>query len=186
MASVLAHDFFNLAALPALACLAARALLLDREAQLLTLAAASVYLTLDGFFVALWPRCVASPRTILAHHGLTLFALQDCKGRPMGPALFSVGLLVEFNTVLLLARRRLPRRYAWLEFLFYATWLALRLAVPLGTLATVVPDTLASKGTYCSGAGACALVTLMSLQLKWTVDLLGKRFRKTATDDGRL
>ena len=113
---------------------------------------------------------MASPNTILAHHGAALYLLWDACARSRGPVCASVVLMVEFNTLLLLARRHLPRHWA-LEFVFFSSWIAIRVLLPLRGLPVIISD---GDGTYLSRPATGLLLAMTALQCKWTVDLVRK------------
>lgn len=124
------HDIFNLIALP-LICMANVHFLYvndSHSAYLLNFFAFVVYLVLDTFWVIVVPKCVASPTTILAHHAITLLGWSLPIIFPSSglEAWCSKGLLVEFNTFLLIARRNLLPSTI-INFAFYFTWITLRL-----------------------------------------------------------
>ena len=179
------HDCFNFVVLPPLALMAALSLKQDRDEQVRVGHVASVYMALDCCIVALWPACVASPRFILMHHFAVLYLLRESPLRDRGPHRTAAMLLVEFNTILLLARRHLPKRGFLLELLFYASWAAFRVAVPLLVLFEVVQDLAASRTTFMDTRGCCIYTALVGLQLKWTFDLVRRlTLRASDRDDG--
>jgi len=87
---------------------------------------ASVYLIFDMVWIGLRPKMVGTPKSILAHHLVTLGILYDPLTEPAHEIYASCALLVEVNTVLITLRRTLNHA-KWVEFLFIASWVLLRL-----------------------------------------------------------
>jgi len=160
-----AHDAFNLLALPLLMSLnlatwdlrsaasqpagalldyGTYASLWRSAAQGAFVQCCYAYFLLDLAFIGLFPACVKSPRTVLAHHVVVLLVVSFALLEPRIMPYFSLGMLVELNTVLLITRRLLmgacfrgaAAARALNSSLFYLSWVALRLLLfPLMALA---------------------------------------------------
>ncbi|CAB1115304.1 unnamed protein product [Ectocarpus sp. CCAP 1310/34] len=121
------HDDMNLAVLAGMALMAAWAMWKgDRWTQYALTLFAAGYMVLDACWILCNPSGVKSPRTVLGHHVATLSVLVDPLLQPQHAFYTACALLVEFNTFLLILRRRV----SWgglLEVPFALSWVALRL-----------------------------------------------------------
>ncbi|CAM9376260.1 unnamed protein product [Ectocarpus sp. 12 AP-2014] len=117
----------NLAVLAGMALMAAWAMWKgDRWTQYALTLFAAGYMVLDACWILCNPSGVKSPRTVLGHHVATLSVLVDPLLQPQHAFYTACALLVEFNTFLLILRRRV----SWggiLEVPFALSWVALRL-----------------------------------------------------------
>jgi hypothetical protein len=91
----------------------------------------------------------------------------------------SYDMLVEINTWLLIARRNLERPNAIVEFLFYATWVLLRLVLYPFLVWRFYEEWLVAvreTGQVISPLILAPLlqVFLMSLNLQWTYEMVSK------------
>ncbi|CAM9689447.1 unnamed protein product, partial [Phaeothamnion confervicola] len=129
------HDDINLVVLAVMSIAAAAAMYAHgQKVQYGLTCFAAVYMVLDAFWIATNWDSVKSPRTasfesicaVLGHHAATLVVLVDPLLQPHHAFYSACALLVEFNTFLLIIRRRV----AWggaVEVLFLVSWVALRL-----------------------------------------------------------
>ncbi len=80
----------------------------------------NIYIIIDTLWILLYPRCVASPNTLLAHHVVCVIGWQLCSLSQWGDGndnhyqfnweyYISAGLCVEFNTYFLILKRQLPK-----------------------------------------------------------------------------
>ncbi|CAM9883638.1 unnamed protein product, partial [Discosporangium mesarthrocarpum] len=99
---------------------------MDSRTQYALTIFATCYMVIDGLWIATNPTGVKSPRTVLGHHVATLSVLLDPLLQPHHSLYTSCALLVEFNTFLLILRRRV-RWGSILEVPFALSWVALRL-----------------------------------------------------------
>jgi len=141
------------------------------------------YLMLDCCWISVDPACtVTPPFQIIVHHLLCAvnFLLPLSNTRWAWHAL--VLLSAEINTIILLLRRTAEkgsRAHAFLDVLFYATWILFRLIMfPVMTfiLAADYKSYSLDSGSFINvfviGPAIQGLLTLMSY--KWTYDLLTK------------
>ncbi|CAN0054274.1 unnamed protein product [Laminaria digitata] len=121
------HDDMNLLVLAVMALVAAWSMWKeDRGTQYALTQFAAAYMVVDGCWIMLNPSGVKSPKTVLGHHVATLSVLLDPLLQPQHAFYTACALLVEFNTFLLILRRRVVwGRY--LEVPFALSWVALRL-----------------------------------------------------------
>lgn len=153
------------------------------------------YIIFDTVFIAVIPRCVASPTTIILHHlvcvvGWSLPALYIASGTGMPDSMkygrfVAYGALVEFNTFFLIFRRNFRNVYA-ATFLFRGSWLCLRLLMyPYKSIEYLLEyyyDYIGANGQGDVPILATVILVLMLaldyLNFKWTYDLVSKELKK--------
>lgn len=86
-----------------------------------------LYICVDTIWILLVPRCVASPKVIIAHHLVCIVGWLMVHVWAGWEFYASAGLCVEINTFFLIAKRRFPRYYHVLSSLDMATWVLTRL-----------------------------------------------------------
>ena len=163
------HDAFNLATLPPAIILVTLALAyrtsFNRPLALYML----VYMLLDALWIGLQPFVVKSPEVLLVHHvGSVLLLLHSLTYAPhLRYAAWMI--VVEVNTLLLIARRHFKSLQTLLNAAFYATWLAIRVvwfpvvAVHLWRLPQGSWPSVLRRVAVCGTVSGLA-----SLQLWWT------------------
>jgi hypothetical protein len=197
------HDVFNLIALPIVVVVYLMYLFDSSERyfyfqHFLFLG----YLIVDTIWLLIKPDSVASAASVLPHHAIciigwnahlidTAYAKYNHLPLP-GPkyARFTAsGALVEINTFLLILRRNW-RTNAFIEFLFYATWVAVRCVYyPYGLVGLYRDyfDMVFNKGSYINVQLyiMCFFTPLNIMNLKWTIDLVKRNFlsKKKHDDD---
>lgn len=173
------HDIFNLIVLPFVIYANVNYLFLDRSAYWPLFWCFFGYLFLDTYWILIVPDCVASPTTIVIHHLLCLIGW--CL-----PALFdqlytdwiSYGILVEFNTWFLIARRNF-KDVPLISYLFYVSWVIIRLGMyPVIMISfSMHLYELYMKEHAIPSFGLIMLffmVSLNILNIKWTYDMILK------------
>ena len=145
---------------------------------------------IDSIWVWLVPESVASPSTILSHHLVVLLVwiVPHYQGNPTLIRYSSFGPLVEINTWCLIARRNV-RDSVFLQFLFYASWIGLRIIfypVILYDFSLLMITSLSTtshvdtSGAYFHVSGLLILATMVflnGLNAKWSFDLFKKVFQ---------
>lgn len=178
MALCRAHDYFNIAILPSVSALAINAMLVPSEESVAAHSAVvsffAVYLVVDACALAAWPHIAASPKMLVGHHICALFLLHQMSRTAEGPFLVSASVLIEFNTALLMIRRRVSRS-ALLEFLFYASWIGCRILIGGWVVFQAAVDQTRPVRRVAPPAAFVGVCFMFALQLKWTFDLLLKR-----------
>lgn len=121
------HDDVNLGVLAVMSLVAAWSMYQgDTWTQYALTQFAAGYMVLDGCWIFCNRAGVKSPRTVMGHHMATLSVLIDPLLQRQHAFYTACALLVEFNTFLLILRRRVTwGRY--LEIPFALSWVALRL-----------------------------------------------------------
>ena len=121
------HDYFNLVVLVPIITLVVLALAksASRPAYLLAVVM-SVYMVVDGAWIAFRPDIVRAPTVLLGHHAATLVLLWHLLTFPSHLKYVAWMSLVEANTLLLIAKRHITRCRAALDVAFHGTWLAIR------------------------------------------------------------
>ena len=193
------HDMFNLLALPIVIAtyLSYLGLSWEREEALHHLAREALhhtylytffgYIIIDFIWIILWPKCVASPKVILAHHIVVLLGLYG---------MFNIdimnigchGTLIEVNTFFLILKRQYHVKAGnkctptpiktgergtptpiknIIDFLFYFTWITCRICPSLFVLYnfSITNHTMST----------ILIIILNALNLKWTFDLITKK-----------
>ncbi|CAM9431089.1 unnamed protein product [Chrysoparadoxa australica] len=123
------HDDMNIVVLTTMASLASWSIYSGNQDLRYGLTVfAVVYMIFDAMWIFSHFDGVKSPMTVLGHHIATILVLADPLTQPVHAFYTGCALLVEYNTVLLILRRRA----AWgsnflLELPFMITWVALRL-----------------------------------------------------------
>lgn len=126
---VVLHDRANLVALPTIGCMVLAGLLGYIDTLLVT-KAFIVYIVGDLFWLILEPKAVPSrPRVIIWHHAVTFLLLQIPLRHPQLGRYTCMDGLIEWNTFFLIARRQFPRCYRAFNFLYWATFYPMRLAL---------------------------------------------------------
>lgn len=170
------HDYFNLFALPLVCLCSLNYLAFDSSTYYFQYFVFFFYMVFDLIWLMLIPQSVASPLVIIAHHiicmlGWNIPIMYNLKYSK----LFAVGVLVEFNTWLLIARRNFKESYI-LNFLFYITWVLIRvMAFPLLMLAQLIQ--YYKYTTKAQNEDLAVLIIMMlinCLNAKWSLDLLLK------------
>ncbi|KIZ05828.1 hypothetical protein MNEG_2136 [Monoraphidium neglectum] len=143
-----------------------------------------LYFLFDTIFVGLYPSSVKSPVVILGHHLCTSLYMLIPHFYPAYHWCMSYCMLVEINTWLLIARRRIGG--AAITFAFYATWVGLRnIWYPYLIWAFAVEFEHESKlaGTYLNPTIIAMIcqVALTILNYYWTFQLVHKLVRTQAT-----
>lgn len=146
------------------------------------------YLLLDTAWILMQPKCVPSgPSVLIVHHIATIVFISIPLLEPRYIWHGALVLLVEVNTLCLVARRRLPRR-SWLHGLanavFYSTWVVMRLFVfPLLVYlfymeyVTYTHEQAAGNWVNIVLLGPVLQTLLTLLGFKWTFDMLMKQLR---------
>ena len=133
------------------------------------------YFAVDATLIALFPRCVRSPRVILQHHSVTLAYILVPLIKRQYAWLMGTCLLVEVNTWFLIARRH----FKIFNFAFYFTWVLIRLLIyPLlfFVIFFTYRDHSHQVGTRFNLLFFAPLFqsVFIVLNFKWTIDLLRK------------
>ena len=175
------HDIFNMAALPLV--FGPNVLYLldfgNERFYYLQYTIFLIYIVVDTIWLTLRPKSVPKASTILWHHYLCIAGWNIPIFAEFEYAKWvSLGVLVEINTFLLISRRNVPR--TWIhEFLFYATWLGIRLGVYhvalvalLWKYAHIYQETGKIFNTCLIVLGF--LLFLNTLNIKWSIDLYNK------------
>mmetsp|Transcript_19074 Transcript_19074/g.44863 ORF Transcript_19074/g.44863 Transcript_19074/m.44863 type:complete len:273 (-) Transcript_19074:314-1132(-) len=190
------HDWVNVVMLCMIFAMAAGSLSQGEDSlgHTAVVVCASVYLVFDIVWVAMQPAIVRTPRTIIAHHMITLVVICGTVENARHRVNASRALLVEINTVLLTMRRRLGRP-VWCEVVFYVSWVVLRLLwFPMLGVA-MLASTFGFGERLRAVAPACLWVdvrspppikayaslcfaAVVSLQFYWTASLLGSLCRR--------
>ncbi|PSC73950.1 GTP-binding chloroplastic [Micractinium conductrix] len=126
---VIMHDRANLLALPVIGTLVLAGLFGWCDTMLVT-KAFILYIAVDFFWVLLEPKAVPSkPRIILWHHFITFLLLQLPLRHPQLGLYTCMDGLVEWNTLLLIARRQFPRWYRPLNAVYWVTFYPVRVVL---------------------------------------------------------
>jgi TLC domain len=186
------HDVFNLVALPIVSASNVSFLIMREEkfmwAQFYAFA---VYILADTVWVMLRPQCVASPSTIIIHHVVCLIGWVVPHLIDTSLAFWmSLGVVVEINTILLIARRHFGRTFFG-EILFYSTWIGLRLilfptSLYLFSFECARYTASEAKGNWLN-IGVFILFTMIFLNvlnLKWSWDLFIKPRKQKGPSEG--
>jgi len=128
MSAGLLHDWANIGVLTGIFALCVVALALGEDSQLhsVVIALTVAYLISDALWILLQPDMVKTPKSIIAHHIVTVVVIADTLEFASHRVNASRALIVEANTVLLTLRRLLGRPL-WCELGFYSTWVLIRL-----------------------------------------------------------
>lgn len=123
------HDDMNMVVLFIMSVAASTTLYLgDVELQYKLTVFASSYMALDAVWLMMNMDSVKSAKAILGHHVATLIVLCDPLYHPRHGTYTAFALLVEYNTLLLILRRRVSWGSRWLvEIPFIVSWVGLRL-----------------------------------------------------------
>lgn len=143
------------------------------------------YLLADCALVWLIPDCVPSnPTSIIIHHAVTLLIVAIPYSLRQFYFYFPLLMLVEINTLCLIAKRNVPSGsglHLFLNFSFYITWVAFRLiGFPLATIFLwqdyLSYTTTSSNGEYLNVMlfAPVALGALTAMSYLWTLELLLK------------
>jgi hypothetical protein len=190
------HDVMNLVLLPFICAVATYYVVYNQSEEMfwINFLLFLSYLFIDSLWVFIFPKCVVSPTTILGHHIVSI--LGWCLPIYGGHHLriwCAAGVLVEYNTWCLIARRNF-RSFSWiLSPCFYITWIGFRLiffpysgwyffqylsatyfapsASSIGIKKPWFGDSM-YFGLYC---------LLMSLNIQWTYNLIAKNWPWSAT-----
>lgn len=185
-----AHDIMNLSILPFIIFTNLYYLFLDQSFMYFTLQFCifAAYLLIDTIWVIWIPQSVASPKTILIHHIITMFGwfLPIIFGMHLAEWC-AVGLLVEINTWLLIARRNF-RHISILTPLFFVSWVLFRLIYyPFKgyQFIKLVAVKYAENGYVDMGSVSYIILWggLTFLNFKWSYDLVRKNFSKGKPSD---
>ncbi|KAJ1420236.1 hypothetical protein B484DRAFT_453160 [Ochromonadaceae sp. CCMP2298] len=191
------HDWFNLTLLPPVLYLNIYYLLVDRGTYERQFHAFFGYLLLDTLWLLLIPQSVASPITIILHHLVCLvgWSVPQFNGNLYAEYL-SLGVVVEVNTWLLIARRNFKQSWL-LNYLFFASWVAIRLVMYPVVLVLFASQYVHSQTSthWAQPWDSRLLVVLLmvlinALNFQWSADLLRKTFppkgaKKGERDGGR-
>ena len=184
------HDLFNLFGLPLVIISNLWFLWTgDQIAAKFQFITFMLYMGIDSIWVWCVPDSVASPSTILSHHLVVLLVwfVPHYQGNPVLIRYSSFGPLVEINTLCLIARRNV-RDSIFLQFLFYASWIGLRIffyPVILYDFSLLMWTSWSStthvdtSGAYFHATGLLILATMLFLNVlnaKWSYDLFKKVF----------
>lgn len=177
------HDYFNLLTIPFI-CAATVYFLYTNEERCFWISyfVFLSYIAIDTIWVIIIPQSVASPATIIIHHIITILGWNIPVFNGFRYTRLSNSLLlVEFNTWFLIARRNF-RESNFLNAMFLATWIALRLIMYPVLLVNFVPYYIQDStdfGTYInSGVFVLVIVgSLTALNMKWSFDLFMKLWR---------
>ena len=189
------HDFVNMAEIPLLFVLSVASMFTERVWVHATLIVyADIYFLSDTLWILVAPYIVKQPRSIIAHHLVAMMLLAEPTSallrlanvigecRRTSARCFEVGdmasvalafsaitgdiLVVELNTLFLLLRRNTETRQVF-EFLFYLTWLAIRIIwYPYLLFWRILPHPTASVVSKAS------FVVIVLLQFWWTLAFL--------------
>ena len=186
------HDLFNLIALPIVSASNLSYLILREDRLLWTqFYLFAAYLVADSVWVAICPRSVASPSTIMIHHVVCLIGwIVPHLSDPSLAFWTGLGILVEINTIFLIARRFFGRTIL-MEIIFYSTWIGLRLilfptALYLFYFECARYTALESKGNWLNTGVFILLIMvfLNVLNLKWSWDLFFKQHKQKSCAEG--
>jgi cellulose synthase/poly-beta-1,6-N-acetylglucosamine synthase-like glycosyltransferase len=184
------HDLMNLATLPFIIFTNLIYLCVDSSNIYfwLQFCIFAAYLAIDTLWVFVIPRSVASPQTILIHHLVTMvgWSLPILFGMHLAKWC-AVGLLVEINTWLLIARRYF-RNVSIFTPLFFATWVLFRLIIyPWIGYQFLILSYQEYREYGSIGFGSVIYIVLCSaltfLNFKWSYDLVRKNLRKGFTSE---
>lgn len=117
------HDYFNLVALSFLNICNAHYLYTGAGFPFFW-TASMCYFLLDILYVGMYPGSIKSPVVILSHHVVTSLAMLVPYSYPEYEPMMGWCMLVEFNTLMLIARRNFHSKV--LDALFYVSWVVLR------------------------------------------------------------
>ncbi|CAM9190285.1 unnamed protein product, partial [Ectocarpus fasciculatus] len=135
----------------------------------------ATYMAADVLWVLAVPRCVASPLMIILHHIVSLLGWITPVFDPAIRPWTAAAVTVELNTFFLIVRRNLPSNRA-LDAWFLVSWALLRLGVypyiAVGYYQQFALHIHPSAGLNVYSGSYICLLLLMSLNLKWTVDLV--------------
>jgi hypothetical protein len=174
------HDFVNISLLPVVIVANVAYLVSGGDPWLGTLQYALffAYMICDTLFITFCPNCVASPRTIIAHHlfvvfGWALMLLDDTFYHWI-----SYGMLVEINTWFHVLRRNY-RSVLIFQVLFFISWFAFRnvlypLVLYYFAFEYVRYSELQSSYFNNGLIILSLIVSLNILNAKWTYDLTKK------------
>lgn len=188
------HDKANMLILPLITSISVYGLYQSQtdgvDANILLLVVGISYFILDSIWILIVPNCVKNPLAIVVHHFICI--IMSCeivwiwhKHQPSedGNGLHKEVLLipckvflVEFNTFLLILRRRYKLGLLF-NASFFASWIGIRLVLfPYVVFTIILP--WASPASLLFKGSSCALVFL---QLDWTLRFIrskneGKKF----------
>ena len=142
----------------------------------------SLYMLVDIAWLLAVPTTVASPYTIVVHHLFALMGTSMAVLEPKWAWWCSLGLLVEWNTVLLLLRRTYPN-IPGISFLYNVTWILIRnIIYPVSNFVFIYEYMEYSQkhGTYLhSGAAVLSTMVLLNvLFIKWSIDQIVRGQKK--------
>lgn len=176
------HDAFNLISLPLICSVNGLYIILGGDALLwLQFSLFSLYLLADSIWVVIRPQSVASPSTIIFHHVVCIIGwIVPHVCDPSLSKWTSIGIVVEINTFLMIARRYYGRTI-FLQVLFYTSWVLLRLILFPTVLYLFIFKYIEysindSQNNYFN-TGLFVLLTMIFLNvlnLKWSWDLFLK------------
>lgn len=191
----LLHDWANIGVLTMIFALSLTALAAGEDSQLhsVVIAVTMAYLISDALWILLQPDMVKTPKSIIAHHIVTVVVIMDTLEFASHRVNANRALLVEVNTVLLTLRRLLGRPW-WCELGFFSTWVLIRLVwfpiLGVSLLAStfhvnlkeILPPTVAAvmvqvKQPAVRAYASTAFAAVVLLQFYWTV-VLGRGFCK--------
>ena len=183
------HDLFNMLVLP-LVIISNVLFLWTGNYEMIQFITFMLYMGIDSIWVWLVPDSVASPSTILQHHLVVLLVwiVPHYQGNPTLIRYSSFGPLVEINTWCLISRRNV-RDSVVLQFLFYASWIGLRIIFypvilydfsSLMVTSWLSPSQIDTSGAYFYVSGMLiwsTMVFLNVLNTKLSYDLFKKVFQ---------
>mmetsp|Transcript_29021 Transcript_29021/g.68029 ORF Transcript_29021/g.68029 Transcript_29021/m.68029 type:complete len:347 (-) Transcript_29021:153-1193(-) len=158
----------------------------------------ALYFTIDLFWVALVPKCVKSPSTIVQHHIATICYIMIPYYYPFVRWLMGACMSVEVNTWCLIARRvfnkqglppwilNLPLgvsiRIKLISILFYASWIFIRIMLYPVIWVVLFGMWKEYSVEVATGWNVLAIAlplhtVFCALNIKWTVDLLLSKIR---------
>ena len=187
------HDLFNLTGLPVV-CAANLYFLSTGSGERIQFILFFIYMMVDSFWVWTVPESVASASTILIHHvvvsavWLIPFYLRNASLVRYS----SYGPLVEINTFFLIARRNF-KDSVLLQFMFFASWIVLRVLfypyILIHFVAFIAIDNehmnVAREPLYVVTAIAIlgTMLLLNTMNAKWSYDLFRKTFSRSPKDN---
>jgi hypothetical protein len=150
-----------------------------------------IYFFVDAAWLIIFPRSVASPRIIIAHHAVAALGWYTPMWKPPLAVYASACLLVEINTFFLIGRRVIDNEVLKSVFkvCFHISWIALRVVMYPMVLYFFTIETIndvKTVGTVLSvySLGLILLIALTILNMKWTYDIYGRKLYADADKKG--
>jgi len=128
---------------------------------------------IDTLWVAWDPAAVRSPSEILLHHVASGILAAFTVGLPTVRPYWTVGAVVEVNTLFLIAHRRVQPGVlrSVLFALLLITWFPLRFGVPTAILWLCAKEAERGEDPILVAAGVLCGLVLLAFQCMWTMKL---------------